>query len=448
MYGKLRKNVGFSLMIFAFFFLFEPTYALIDPLPDFIGYTILCISLANLADINNRVMDALKGFLKCIPLSFLRFISTPVIEKIFAQEERSVGLLMFVFIFAFVDIAILIPSYKALFEGLLSLGTFNDSEVVFYKKRERGRNRTEKLYSLTLASLILKNVICALPEFTSLQTNGQYEFIVVVRVLAIITVTPLSVSWLCSILSYFIKIKRERAFIDSLTKKYIDTSKATPERYVYRVIGTGLSMVLVSMILSYDLYSQNVNYIPDLFCFALLILAVLLIRRNSRACAPITILSIGGAITSVYLFLVEKKFFERHFIGAIKRDLEAYEQYYLMLTLYILQTLIAISVIAFLAKMLRDVFLKHAIKADIDKSEKKELERGINLRIIAFFALGVLSEASSVYHIASLPYFNRGWIFEYSNVISSAVSIAFILSAWLLIAFVKSEIRKNYKLDY
>ena len=54
---KLKRNIGFTLMPFAFLFLFEPAYALIDPLPDFIGYLILCTALSNLSFINHRIAE-------------------------------------------------------------------------------------------------------------------------------------------------------------------------------------------------------------------------------------------------------------------------------------------------------------------------------------------------------------------------------------------------------
>jgi hypothetical protein len=211
MYGRLRKNIGFSLIIFAFFFLFEPSYALIDPLPDFIGYSILCLALVNLADINERIRDSLKGFGKAAVLSLLRFVSLFITAKLFGEDENTIGQLIFVFVFAFFEIFVAIPAYKSLFEGLTSLATFHDGEAVFRKKREKGRSSTEKIYSLTSAFIAVKNVVCSLPEFTSLQTNSSYEFVHLLRIFAIVAVLPISIAWLISVVRYFISVKKMRA---------------------------------------------------------------------------------------------------------------------------------------------------------------------------------------------------------------------------------------------
>lgn len=75
MYGKMRKNIGFSLIPFAFLFLFEPHYALIDLLPDFIGYFIICLAIINLADINLRIREAFWGFRKAIAISICKYVA-------------------------------------------------------------------------------------------------------------------------------------------------------------------------------------------------------------------------------------------------------------------------------------------------------------------------------------------------------------------------------------
>lgn len=446
MYGKLQKKMGLSLIIFAFFFLFEPSYGLIDPLPDAVGYLILCLALSNLADINDRIMTALHGFGKVIILSLLRVCSLVVLEKVFVSDEQTVGQLIFVFLFAFFEILLLLPAYKALFEGLLTLGIFNDGDAVYYKRREKGRNRTEKMYSLTIAFVILKNLICALPDFTSLQTNSAYEFITITRILVIIAVSPLSIAWLISIVFYFFKVGHDEKFVDSLTKKYQDKLDEAPCLYLYRTLVSGLTIILISLILTFDLYSQNINYVPDAFFCALALIAAIILKHHSRKWVLLVAVSAPSAIYSLFLFIVEKDFFERHFIGAIKRDYEAYRHYYFMLGLYILQALIAISLFLIISWLLYDVYKGHTVGNSMHDEEIKASKQGFSTRLTVFLMLGVLSAIASVYRVFSLPYFSSGWFFEYSAVISSVISIGFIASACVLIGYIRAEINKNYKL--
>lgn len=437
MYGKLQKNIGFSLIIFAFLFLFDPSYALVDPLPDFIGYAILCIAIINLADINERIMDAFRGFRKAMVLSVLRFVSIIVSNKVFAEGENTIGQLIFVFVFAFFEIFIAIPAYKSLFEGLLSLATFHNGEAVFVKKRENGRNSTEKIYTLTCAFIIVKNILCALPEFTSLQTNSSYEFVHILRLIAIIAVTPLAIIWLISIVRYFLRVKNDKCFVDSISTKYVEQAEARPEFYSSRVVCTGLYGLLTATILTFDIYSGNVNYLPELFFFAALILAVIFLRKYSAKWVPIVIVSAFGSIISVLLYSVESSFFERHFISAIKRDIEAYEQYYLMLSLYILEAILLLVTFALVALFFRDVNKQHRISSRFS----------LNARLWSFFGIGTVSIISDVWHIFALPYFKRGWIYEYSGIIASTCSIAFIISAIVLITYSVGEVKRYFKTD-
>ena len=442
MYGRLRKNIGFSMIIFAFFFLFEPSYALIDPFPDFIGYSILCLALVNLADINERIRDSLKGFGKAAFLSLLRFVSLFITAKLFGEDENTIGQLIFVFVFAFFEIFVAIPAYKSLFEGLTSLATFHDGEAVFRKKREKGRSSTEKIYSLTSAFIAVKNVVCSLPEFTSLQTNSSYEFVHLLRIFAIVVVLPISIAWLISVVRYFISVKKDAGFVSSLSQKYVEYAAANPNFFSSRAVCTGLYAVLAACVLCFDIYSENVNYLPDLFLFGVLILAVIFLKKYSAKWVPITITSAFGCIISVLLYIVESEFFERHFIGAIKRDLEAYEHYYFMLLLYAIQAITLCAVIVLLTLFIKDIANKHVSGACDNK-----LSNSYKIRLLIFLGLGILSALSNVWHIFALPYFNRGFIYEYSGILSSACSIAFIVSAITLITYCVGEVKRFYHTD-
>lgn len=446
MYGKLQKNIGFSLIIFAFFFLFDPSYALIDPLPDFMGYAILCIAIINLADINDRIMDAFRGFRKAMILNVLRFVSIIVTNKVFGEGENTVGQLIFVFVFAFFEMFIAIPAYKSLFEGLLSLATFHDGEAVFKKKKEKGRNRTEKLYTLTSVFIVVKNTVCALPEFTSLQTNSSYEFVHLLRLFAIVAVLPFSVVWLVCVVKYFVSVRKDTKFIESISEKYLEQANDRPEFYVSRVICTWLCGILVSCVLSFDIYSGNVNYLPDLFFFIPLILAVIFLKEYSRKWVPTVIVSVFGSVLSVLLYIVESSFFQRHFISAIKRDLEAYEHYYLMLSLYILLAVILLVTVILVAYFILDINKKHLV-GTYEPQEAKSLPLSFKARLWVFLGTGAASVVSDVWHIFALPYFRRGAIYEYSGIIASTLSISFIISSILLVTYSIGEVKRYYKTD-
>ncbi len=445
MNGKLKKNIGFSMIIFSFFFLFEPSYALIDPLPDLIGYTILCLSLINLADINDKINSALKAFSKGILLSLLRYACLIIISYVFGDDQRSIGQLLFVFVFAFFELYMIIPGYKHLFEGLLTLATFENGEAVFYKKRENNKNVTEKLYFLTLIFLIIKNAFCCLPEFTTLETNSSNEFINIMRILAMVLISPLCIIWLVNIVKYFVNIKNDKPFIESLETKYKKSANESPDFFIGRVLRIGIYMIIVSFILTFDIFSEGVNVLPDIFAYSGLILTALFLHKYSKKWGLLAITSSLGALSSLWVYMTEKSFYERYLMSSVHRDIEAYEHYYLLLSAYILQAVLFCAVLASLTAFLCDIYNDHIRAKQIGHDiEKKESNTGFIARICIFSALGLLSAAASVYHILALTQDQSLWIFYSSGVISSAISIASVISLLAISFFMLSEIKKNY----
>ena len=441
MYGKLYKNIGLSLIIFAFFFLFEPNCGIIDPLPDFIGYTILCFALINLADINDKISNAFRIFRIGILLGVCKIIVVIILNVFFSSEEQLLASVVCVFVFAVSDIIVMITGFKSLFEGLLTLGIFEDGEAVYRKKRENGKNATEKLYFCTVFFAIYKSLICALPEFTTLRDNSSYEFFHVLRWMAIGFVLPVSIFWLIKAVSYFISVKKDEPFIKALSDKYLNHAESNPEFYLCRVLFFGLGGVMAALVLLFNVYSENVNYIPNAFFFVLIIAFVFFLREHTNKWKYALISAIPGTIFSLLLFIVEKRFFERHNIGAIKRNYEAYQLYYVMLTLYCIVALITVTTLILVTLAIKDIFTNYG-RIEVNNNDNS---MGFNVRAIVFVLFGIIAQIGNVFYVISLPYFEKSPFFTYSGTISFILSVAFVASAFVLYFFVTGEIRYKHK---
>ncbi len=447
MYGKLKKNIGFSLIIFAFFFLFEPTYALYDPLPDAVGYVILLMGLINLADISTRISEAFCGFRRALVLSIVRYISIYLLNTYFVKEEQTLGLLIIVFLLAIFEIIILIPAYKSLFSGLLTLGMFYESEAVYLQKKPGSANATEKLYRFTVVFILAKSILCALPDFTTLQTNSSYEFITILRSLMCLILLPISLVWLVKSVRYFNRLKKEERFINAISQEYLKKCEGAPEFYTYRILKVGLYMMIAAFVLSFDIYSESINILPDFLFFAILMLSLIFLRNHSNKKVSAIVISIVGAVTSVGLFLCEKSFFTDYpYITAVKKNADAYYRYYILLALYIVLAFITVLVAAWVVRFLHELFCEHTyLKYGSQEDEKRSLIKGFRLRAYASLVSCILSAIGSVYYIWSLPFKNKGWFFYYSGIFSFLFSVAFIVSIYTLISYVLNEIKQNYR---
>ena len=97
---KTKRNMGLSSMILSFFFLFNPDFSAVDPIPDIIGYAILYFALVNLADVNYHFEEARIKFKYAIYAGFAEIAAILILFGIVAPSERSMFTLIIAFVFS------------------------------------------------------------------------------------------------------------------------------------------------------------------------------------------------------------------------------------------------------------------------------------------------------------------------------------------------------------
>ena len=100
---------SFKTIAIALIFLFNPNIAVIDILPDFIGYILICMALVNLADINESLGDALSAFKKLIFIDAAKVVAILWIFGMSVTNERSSSMLLWSFTFCVLEIIFVIP---------------------------------------------------------------------------------------------------------------------------------------------------------------------------------------------------------------------------------------------------------------------------------------------------------------------------------------------------
>ena len=466
MSGRLSKNIGFSLLPFAFIFLFEPGFSIIDIFPDFVGYVILCLSLRNLADINNRISDALSGFRKGALISLLRYCSIYFLKSFFIETELSIGLLLFCFVFSFFELAVLIPAYRSLFEGLLSLGIMHDGNAVYQKKTrkvkrltdggaeyettsESKKNVTEKAYGLTVLFIAMRAILMTLPEFTSLTNNTEYEFVALLRIFAFAIMIPISVTWLIKMIAYFVKIKKDRVFVSNLTDLYFKNSKEHPYLYIARSASTGVCTLLVACIFCINIFSDYVDLVPSYLFYAIALIASVFLWKFSKKCAVLGSFSAIGITFSIITQGLTKSFHSEYYPAAIKKSLEAYNAYYKMFAFNIVDSIISFIISILVIFVLWDVYKAHT---EIAIAETPKEKRYFKLRFCkgAFVSLllSAVSMASNIYYVFAQPFYQtQYWYFYYSSIISIAINVSFVFSICFFIGYINNSIKYRYRLD-
>lgn len=485
MNGKLKKNIGFSLMPLAFLFLFEPRYTLIDPLPDFIGYMLLCAAIINLADINPRIYEAFLGFRKAILVSMLKYVAlymlysfvyesanTPVYDGaedwaigVFHESEMAVGILLFVFVFGLFEMVVLIPAYRSLFEGMLSLGMYNDGTAIYLKKitkrekidkktghktvlvRESKRNLTEKAYFLTVALILGQVLANILPELTTLITNTSYAFVVHLRVLLMVLLVPISIAWLIKMLGYCSKIRMDTPFINNVSQKYVTFATENPDLYVVRKLIMGVSSLIVASVLCLNLYVNEVKVIPG-FVFAMVVIfSAVTLRKYSKKWGLVISFATINTILSAVTYFATVKFYSDSSLS----KLETYNAYNLLVGLSIAESVSFIITFIFTLIMVWEVYGKHTDISFTKEKQSYKAEKTYFLKgAVACTVSAIMMALANVYYVyANHPYLiiNIKWIVEYSSVIVLGVSLVFIGILIYNLGNVINSIKCHYKLD-
>ena len=465
MNGKLNKNIGFSLLPIAFLFLFEPGYTLVDPIPDFLGYIILCIAIINLADICPRIQEAYEGFRRGILINVLRFIAAYLLDKYFADISKALGLLIFCFVFSIFELIVIIPAYRNLFEGLLHLGMMHDGNAVYLKRiktikitdkndgkekiiiKESRRNITEKMYFFTVFFLMLRHAAMVLPEFTTLISNTQYEFITILRIFGILITLPMGIAWIIKALVYCAKIRKDKVFIAELSDIYLKKVRENPNFYTVRVITSGIYTIVAALALSTDFYSKYINIVPDYIFFILIFVAALLLRKFSKKWIALSCISVSGIVISGISHYLSIVFHRDFYPNAIRKNLDAYYAYYKMLGFHAAEAIILLLAVFFVVLLLWDIYRVHSdLSSATSISEIKEGSRRYRWGATFTLLCAALSASGNVYYIAAQPfYYTDKWYFYYSAMISVAVSLIFAFAASYFVGFINNSIKYNYR---
>ena len=483
--GRMRKNVGFSLMPLAFLFLFEPRYTLIDPLPDFIGYLILCAAIINLADISPRIYEAFLGFRKAILVSALKYVALYMLYSFisesvdipiydgsedwvvgaFHESEMAVGILLFVFVFCLFELVVLLPAYRSLFEGLLSLGMYNDGTAIYLKKitkservdkatgkktvfiRESKRNATEKAFFMTVFLILAQILANVLPELTTLISNTSYSFVVHLRVLLIIIIAPVCIIWLIKMLTYCANIRKDTTFIDNIAQKYRVHAEQNSELYTVRRLITGISALIVATMLCLGLYVNDARVIPGFAFAVVLVFSAIILRRNSNKWLAVAIAAVLNATVSSAVYFASVRFFS----DSSMSNLEAYNAYNILLGLTAAESVLFIVSFCLTLAMVWDIYRVHTDICFTREQRSYKSERSYFIKgAAACCIVTVLMALANVYYAyANHPYFisNVKWIVEYSSVITLGVSLVFIGALVYNIGNVINAIKFRYKLD-
>ena len=400
-----------------------------------------------MADINIKVRESFAHFRRAIFISLAKYISIYLLDKFFVDIEQNVSLLLFTFVFSFLELIVLIPAYKKLFEGFLSLGLLYGGDAVYYTKKAGKANLTEKAFRFTFIFLSIQKLCATLPEFTTLISHSFYEFIILLRVFGIIIVIPFGIVWLIKMIKYCHFVKKDKMFINAISSIYEEKASANPHFFTVRVLSTGLLVLAIGLITSIDVYSDGVNILPDYFCYAGILFSAVFLMKYSKKWLPTAIVSFLGVIISAIQQISNNNFVKNHYFSEISKKIEAYNAYYTAFFFKLAEAIIFAVTIATMIAFLWDIYKNYSDLSRIERGrEHREFKRIFVRGAVTIAILAAMTVASGVFYYYAQPFYYTAWYYYYSMIISIAINIIFAIYVWFFLESFKSTVKRRYSL--
>ncbi len=371
---KIRTNI--IGMAISCVFIFNPNISVIDLLPDFIGYILLTCCIARIADLNETLEEARVAFVRMIWIDAAKSVALFWTFGMSVTSEYTSSLMLWSFVFCFLEIIFAIPAFTKLFTGLLQIANYYPSEVIFFRKKgifdkkTKKKNVTENIRTFTVVFLATKAILSFLPELADIANTAYdessvvmvnlYQFIGLLRFLAFVPVLVLGIIWLVRTGYYFFKLSRDYNFIDAVSQTYKDKILIKKGIFIKRNVQLALLLLIGAAVLTIDFRLENINFIPDFVSAALFLIFFIVIKKYSDMKRyqgiGIGIFYIAAAVVS---YISETYFFAKHSYNAIIRSDEALIAFIIMLIFEAIKGLAFIFVIYSVYRSLCHVIYDH-----------------------------------------------------------------------------------------
>ena len=462
---KNNKSLGLSFIMWAFVFCFLPDFALIDIAPDIFAYILIYVGLSKLSFMNDMLDEARNLFFKMIIVGAAKLASVFFVFGTATPKEQVSLMLLMVFVFAVLDAITLIPAYIKLFDGLLYLGIRYDGTAVFGKqKSENAKSATDKVKFLTIAFVIIKNLLLLLPETPALSISnsmnsamteniGMIEFIPHMRIFGMIFSLGVGIFWLCYVISYFRSLKKDNAFVENVSNEYCSAILPNEKLFVGRRMKTACLLFSIAAIFALDFYiggNSGYNMIPDaLFaigCFC----GILAIRKYLSK----WLLALNGAFCLAYAFIATYNggivfdFLQKYSVRKIKRNPEVYGQWINIIILTVVEVIVFLGVVVTLLFALKKIVENHtgyvyeAVKTD-SKLKLAQAHAKLNLPLIVTLACSILASAGSILkiYLFSIP----SEISASSWLIELGLTLLFVVALFYAVVNINQGVKEKYK---
>ncbi len=449
-----------AFMVPAFCFLFNPNIAVIDLLPDFIGYILLTLALTGIADLNENIAAARTAFSRMILLDAGKLLAILWIFGMEAAGERSSSFLLWTFVFSVIECILLLPAYQKLFDGLLHLGNLYENTAIF-AKAAHGRSQkslTERAKAFTVFFVIAKAVLAFLPELADLTNTAYdeggtmlnlYQYIGTMRALCFLPMLIVGIVWLARMLRTARRIRNDSVLIDALNAAYAE--KVLPKRgmFVVRSIKTAFFALLLGALLMLDFRVDNVNLVPDILAFAGFVAFFLFVKKKTEIKKRLwTVSLVLFGIFCLASTVAQILFFRRYTYGSLLRNDRAWMLFWGLMVIEIGRALSFVLTVLCTAKAMSCVITQHTGYVARDGAQTEIVARHVEsvhaeLRRPLYYMLA----ATVLYAAMDVAYEMLTATVGFMGLLRTVCGILWIVSVWKAQSEILSATETKYMLE-
>lgn len=454
---KFGKYMGLGAALAATVFLFNPDMALVDVLPDFIGYILLAVSLRFFRDLSPHFESAWKKFRILSLVTVIKFISFLwVFGGLSSAQERPTMMLLLSFSFSVIEMIWGIPAWRALTEGLVIHAQTAAGEYPLRDKK--GKNVSVNFRNATVSFMITKAFFANISEFAVLSRHTYddtafdwYNFIGLFRTVSVFAGIIIGIIWLIRAIVFFSGIIKDSELIESAKNKYETTVLPNTCLFKRRSISSVLGIIVLATLCTPDLYLDNINIIPDVLTALLLIWAFIKLKPYYKNYITGLFFGIAYLALSVWGASESYIYVSDAWVAKTWEDPDIFADFVAMYPIRVVEAVFLFITVFFALKGVRAIIKEHCgyvpttMDEDYRTARLAAIHKEVGIKVTLCLVLGALTAVvGGLYElILSLDKL----ISEVWWLVNFVCSIAFFASAFHMMGAVNEEVESRYMLD-
>ena len=274
-----KVNMGFWFFLLGGFFLFNPIVGVRDVLPDAIGYFLLLLGGARLADLNDDLAESQKAFRSMLWVSLGHLASSLLVSRFLQKTEMDmnryeepVWVLVFAFVFFVLELYFMLPGWKLFFKGLSDLAEYHGGGAIITDVK--GRTRCERLIAKTRTFIVIKGILTVLPEasvLTTFESEAEssvfffdwFPYLSAFRSVAVLVGLVIGLIWLSEFCLLMRGALRDKPWQACLADRYSKEILPDVGLLLNRRVQDAFSFFKIGIVFSINLAVQYRGILPD-----------------------------------------------------------------------------------------------------------------------------------------------------------------------------------------